>query len=85
MPAPTQSAADPARETRRLFGFLLALALVFAARALQSGASLADTAAIELFVAGWILLPGWAFYAPRRAWAWCWPAVSRSRRWLSRC
>ncbi len=59
MPVSTKSATNTA-------GFGLALALLFAARALQSGTSLADTLAIELFVGGWILLPGWAFYARRR-------------------
>jgi len=66
MTAPTQRASDPAHETRKLLCCLSGLALIFAVRAWQSGASLLDVAAIELFVAGWILLPGWAFYARRR-------------------
>lgn len=49
--------------TSKLPAFLAALALLFAARALQCGANLADVAAFELFVAAWVVLPGCAFYA----------------------
>src|SRR5262245_56080090 len=54
-------------ESRKLPAFLLALALLYAARALQCGAGPADVACFELFALGWIVLPGCAVYARWRA------------------
>jgi hypothetical protein len=66
MPAHEATPSTSARESRVLAGFLVALALLFGARALQAGTSLGDALKLELFVALWIVLPGWAFYAGRR-------------------
>jgi len=43
--------------------FLLLLALLYAARALQCGASLADVVSFEFFALLWIVLPGCSAYA----------------------